>query len=180
MNQATGSSGQDAIALLTQDHNKVKNLFDKFEMLMEDEDAEDEKLELAQEICMELTIHAQLEEEIFYPAAIEAIGQLDIMDEAAVEHEAAKDMIEQLIPMAPEDEYFDARVMVLSEMVKHHIKEEEGEMFPRIKKANMNLTALGEEIGRRKQELQVDKGLVSASMSKSKSGSQPVQRGQTR
>jgi hypothetical protein len=187
MNQAKRQSGehgggeQNAIALLTQDHNKVKKLFEEFEMLKESEEAEDEKLEIVQEICLELSIHAQIEEEIFYPAAIDSIGQLDIMDEAIVEHAAAKDLIDQLITMAPEDEHFDAKVTVLREMVEHHIKEEEGKMFPRVRKANMDLAALGGEITQFKQNLQIDMGLLSSvSMSKDKPASEQMQRGQTR
>ncbi len=182
MNQAEkqsagGSSGQDAIALLTQDHNKVKKLFEEFEKIKADEDTEDKKLDLAMEICTELAIHAKLEEEIFYPAAIKAIGQLDIMDEAAVEHAATKDQIEQLVLMAPEEEYYDAKVTVLKEMVEHHIKEEEGKMFPMLKKASIDMAALGQRLSQRKQELQMDMGMVGASMRKGQPGSEQRQRG---
>lgn len=159
-------SGQDAIALLTQDHNKVKMLFEEFEKLKTAEDAEDEKLDIVQEICAELTIHAKIEEEIFYPATIEAIGQLDIMDEAVVEHKGTREQIEQLVLMAPEEEYYDAKVTVLKEMVEHHIREEEGKMFPLLQKASIDLTALGQRLGQRKQELQMDMGMIGASMSK--------------
>lgn len=170
----TGSKGLDAIELLTQDHNKVKELFEKFETLQTEEDAENDKLDLAQQICTELTIHAKLEEEIFYPAAIEEIGQLDIMDEAAVEHAAAKELIEQLAIMAPEDEYFDAKVKVLKEMVEHHITEEEGKMFPRLRKTSMDLASIGERMSQRKQELLMDMGMLGASMSKGKEGMKPM------
>lgn len=170
----SGMSGQDAIELLTQDHNKVKELLEKFEMLQTEEDTENDKLDLVQHICADLTIHAKLEEEIFYPAAIEAIGQLDIMDEAAVEHAAARELIEQLVPMAPEDEYFDAKVKVLGEMVKHHITEEEGKMFPRLKKTSIDLASLGERMSQRKQELQMDMGMVSASMRKDQPAGRPI------
>ncbi|MGJ0485216.1 MAG: hemerythrin domain-containing protein [Methylomicrobium sp.] len=177
--QSAGSAnrGQDAIALLTQDHDMVKELFDEFEMLEAEEDAEDDKLDLVQQICMELTIHTQLEEEIFYPAAIEAIGQLDIMDEAAVEHEKAKEQIEQLVSMSPEEDYYDAEVSVLREMVEHHIEEEEGKMFPKLKKAAIDLAALGEQISQRKQELQTDMGMVDASMRKGQSSGKQMPRG---
>jgi DUF438 domain-containing protein len=172
-----GNDGQDAIELLTQDHDMVKELFDEFEMLTADEDVENDKLDLVQQICTELTIHAQLEEEIFYPAAIEAIGQLDIMDEAVVEHAKARDQIEQLVSMAPEDDYFDAEVTVLREMVEHHIEEEEGKMFPKLKKSSIDLEALGEQISQRKQELQMDIGMVEASMRAGQSERKPIQRG---
>jgi len=159
-------SGQDAIALLTHDHNKVKMLFEEFEKLKTAEDAEDEKLDIVQEICAELTIHAKIEEEIFYPATIETIGQLDIMDEAVVEHKGTREQIEQLVLMAPEEEYYDAKVTVLKEMVEHHIREEEGKMFPLLQKASIDLAALGQRLGQRKQELQMDMGMIGASMSK--------------
>lgn len=170
------ASGQDAIALLTQDHNKVKMLFEEFEKLKTVEDTEDEKLDIVQEICAELTIHAKIEEEIFYPATIEAIGQLDIMDEAVVEHKETREQIEQLVLMAPEEEYYDAEVTVLKEMVEHHIREEEGKMFPLIQKASIDLAALGQRLSQRKQELQMDMGIVGASMSKSQ-GREQTQRG---
>lgn len=179
MNQTerqSSGSGQDAIALLTQDHNKVKMLFEEFEKLETAEDAEDEKLDIVQEICAELTIHAKIEEEIFYPATIEAIGQLDIMDEAVVEHKGTREQIEQLVLMAPEEEYYDAKVMVLKEMVEHHIREEEGKMFPLLQKASIDLAALGQRLGQRKQELQMDMGMISASMPKGQ-GREQTQRG---
>lgn len=150
---AIGGNEQDAIELLTQDHNRVKDLFEKFEMLQTEEGAESDKLDLAQQICTELTIHTKLEEEIFYPVAIEEIGQLDIMDEAAVEHAAAREMVEQLAAMAPEDECFDTKVKVLQDMVEQHIAEQEGKMFPRLQKNRMDLAALGERMSRRRREL---------------------------
>jgi hypothetical protein len=168
------SRGQDAIVLLTRDHDRVKELFDEFEMLETEEGGEDDKLDLVQQICMELTIHTQLEEEIFYPAAIDAIGQLDIMDEALVEHGKAKEQIDQLVSMAPEDDYFDAEVNVLRDMVEHHIQEEEGKMFPKLKKTSVDLAALGEELNQRKQELQMDMGMVEASMHKTQAGRKPM------
>jgi hypothetical protein len=166
--------GQDAIALLTQDHERVKELFEEFEMLEAEEGTEDEKLDLVQQICMELTIHTQLEEEIFYPAAIDAIGQLDIMDEALVEHAKAREQIDQVVSMAPEDDYYDAEVTVLQDMVEHHIQEEEGKMFPKLKKAAIDLAALGEQLSERKQELQMDMGMVEATMHKGQAGRKPM------
>jgi hypothetical protein len=152
----SASRRPDAVVLLTQDHEKVKELFDEFEMLEMEEGGEDDKLDLVQQLCMELTIHTQLEEEIFYPAAVDAIGQLDIMDEALVEHGKVKEQIDQLVTMAPEDDYYDAEVNVLRDMVEHHIQEEEGKMFPKLKKSSVDLAALGEQLSQRKQELQMD------------------------
>ncbi|MBA2689572.1 MAG: hemerythrin domain-containing protein [Burkholderiales bacterium] len=151
------SSGQDAISLLMDDHKKVQKLFKEFEKL--EEDAEEEKGELARQICAELTIHAQVEEEIFYPAAREAIDESDLLDEAEVEHASAKELIAQIESMEPGDELYDAKVRVLGEYINHHVKEEQDEMFPKAKKAKMNLAALGEELLQRKQELQTEMGL---------------------
>lgn len=173
---------QDAIALLTQDHNMVKELFEEFEALKADEDTEDEKLDLVQQICTDLSIHAQIEEEIFYPAAVETIGQLDIMDEAIVEHSKAKAQIELLVIMAPEEDFYDAEVKVLKDMVEHHVQEEEGKMFPKLKKSSLDLVVLGERMSQRKQELQMDleMGMIGASIRHEQPGIKPSHRGPMR
>jgi hypothetical protein len=150
---AIGGNEKEAIELLTRDHYRVIDLFEKFERLRIEENDGNDKLDLAQQICTELTIHAKLEEEIFYPAAIEEIGQLEVMDEAAVEHAAAREMVEQLAAMASEDEYFDIKVKVLQDMVEQHIAEQEEKIFPRLRKTTMDLAALGERMRRRRQEL---------------------------
>lgn len=173
----SAGSGLDAIALLTEDHNKVKKLFGEFEMLKTAEDAEDEKLDIVQEVCMELIIHAKIEEEIFYPTVIEETGQLDIMDEAAVEHATAKRLIEELVLMAPEEENYDAKVTGLKEMVEHHIKEEEGKMFPSLEKTTIDLVELGQRLSQRKQELQMEVGMAGASMGKGQACGERIQRG---
>jgi hemerythrin superfamily protein len=141
---ATGS--EDAIELLKADHKKVKKLFAEYEKMKEDADAS-EKEALAAEICTELTLHTELEEELFYPAAREAIEEEDLLDEAEVEHASAKDLIAQIQEMDSSDPLFDAKVKVLGEYVNHHVEEEEKEMFPKVKKAKqLDLDALGEEI----------------------------------
>lgn len=147
---------QDAIALLTEDHNEVKKLFKKFEKLAENESKSpnEEKANLVKMICTELTIHTQIEEEIFYPAARGAINDDPIMDEADVEHEAVKELITQLESMTPQDDHYDAKVIVLGEQVEHHIKEEQDEMFPKVKKSRLDIEALGAELLQRKEELQ--------------------------
>jgi hemerythrin-like domain-containing protein len=144
-------SKNDAIKLLTDDHNKVKKMFKEFEKLHKKH--EEGREELAQQICKELTIHAQLEEEIFYPAAREAIEDDHLMNEAAVEHQAAKDLIEKIQSMNSSDPMYDAIVRVLGEYVNHHIEEEQNEIFPKVEKAKMDLEEIGSEIEERKEAL---------------------------
>jgi hemerythrin superfamily protein len=148
----SNSKPLDAIALLTADHRSVKAMFQAFDKLKERDDARDEKAELVQRICAELTVHATIEEEIFYPAVREAIDEEDLMDEADVEHASAKDLIAQLEAASPGDDHFDAKVTVLGELIDHHVKEEEGEMFPKAKKA-IDVEAVGAELAQRKAEL---------------------------
>ena len=146
------SKSTDAIALLMADHKAVKAMFKQFEDIKDDEDAEDEKQELVQRICAELTVHTSIEEEIFYPAVRDAIDGDEIVDEAEVEHASAKDLIQQLEGASPGDDQYDAKVKVLSELIEHHVEEEEGEMFPKAKKA-IDVEAVGIELAARKQEL---------------------------
>jgi hemerythrin superfamily protein len=141
---ATGN--EDAIELLKADHKKVKKLFKDYEKMKDDGEAADRQA-LAEEICTELTLHAEVEEELFYPAAREVIEEEELLDEAEVEHASAKDLIAQIREGDPSDPMFDAKVKVLGEYVNHHIEEEEKEMFPKVKKAKqLDLDALGEEI----------------------------------
>lgn len=149
---ASQSAGPDAISLLIDDHKKVKKLFKEYEKLAKQEDTEG-KVEIAMQICEELTVHAQIEEEIFYPAAREAISDDDMLNEAEVEHATAKDLIAQIQEMSGDDEMYDAKVKVLSEYINHHVEEEEGEMFPKAKKAKMDLEAIGVQLMERKEEL---------------------------
>jgi hemerythrin superfamily protein len=158
-NSATKDRTQDAIALLTEDHKAVQKLFKQYEKLVEDEADGEQKATLAQQICMELSIHAQIEEEIFYPAVREAIEEEDLLDEAEVEHASAKDLIAQLSAMTPEDDLYDAKVKVLGEYVNHHVKEEQDEMFPQVKKAKVDTGSLGSELLERKQALQAELGM---------------------
>ena len=143
---------QDAIALLTADHREVHEMFEQFEQLGDRARATKEKLK--EKICKALIAHTTIEEEIFYPAVREQIedGE-DMVDEAVVEHAAAKDLIQQLQEMDPDDELFDAKVKVLGEQIDHHVEEEEKEMFPKVKKSGLDLLALGQEMAMRKQEL---------------------------
>jgi hemerythrin superfamily protein len=167
---AQGSKSDDAIALLTSDHKTVKQLFKQFEKIKDEEGAEDERAELANQICAELTIHTQIEEEVFYPACREAIKETDLLDEAKVEHDSAKELIAQIESMQPDDELFSAKVTVLGEYVNHHIEEEEGELFPQCKKAKMDLDALGQELMELKEELQSEIGITLEVQPKSSRG----------
>jgi hemerythrin superfamily protein len=144
----------DAIKLLTQDHKEVKRLFDDYKKLAEQEADASERQELAARICAMLTVHTTIEEELLYPLAREALGEeADLIDEAAVEHASAKDLIAQIEAGSPDEPLYDAKVTVLGEYIQHHVKEEEGEIFPKLKKSEMDLTLLGGEIARRKEEL---------------------------
>ena len=140
-----------AIELLKEQHDKVKKAFKEFEKL-DREDGEKQQ-QLVQSVCEDLKLHTTLEEELFYPAAREAIDDEDILNEAQVEHETAKMLIEQLENMGPEDPNFHATFTVLGEYVVHHVKEEEGEMFPQVKKTDLDLEELGARMRRRMEEL---------------------------
>ena len=139
---------QNAITLLRADHQKVTDLFEKFEKSR----ATAKKKVIAQEICTELTVHATIEEEIFYPAAKAALNDTEMVPEALVEHDGVKKLIAE-IEGSTEGEMFEARVKVLSELIKHHVKEEQTELFPAVKKTSLDLTALGAQLMARKTEL---------------------------
>ena len=144
------TKSQDAIALLKEDHRAVEKLFKEFEEAKGD----GRKQKLAQRICLELTIHTMIEEEIFYPACEGKIEE-DMLKEAYVEHDAAKVLIAEIeAGDGQSDDYFDAKVKVLSEEIEHHVEEEEKELFPEVRKAEIDLKALGEQLAARKQELQ--------------------------
>ena len=140
-----------AIDLLKEQHDKVKKALKEFEKL-DREDTETQK-QLVQTVCEDLKVHTTLEEELFYPAAREAIDDEDLMNEAQVEHETAKMLIEQLENMGPDDPNFRATFTVLGEYVLHHVKEEEGEMFPEVKKTDLDLEELGSRMRARMEEL---------------------------
>ena len=146
---AAGPEAQDAIALLRADHKKVKKLFSDFDKLKE-EGSDEDKSAIVEQICNELKVHTELEEEIFYPAVRKAIDDSDLMDEALVEHAGAKDLIAQLEDASLDDELYDAKVTVLGEQIDHHVKEEEGNMFPKAKKAKVDTEALGATMLKRK------------------------------
>lgn len=142
----------NAIAMLTAEHREVEELFDQYEKLTDR--AKVKKKKLADQICTALILHTTIEEEIFYPAMREAVNEAaDKLDEAVVEHAAAKDLIQQIQQMDPDEDLYDAKVKVLSEEVQHHVKEEEKELFPMAKKSDMDMAELGQQMQSRKQEL---------------------------
>jgi len=142
---------QDAIALLKADHRKVEGLFEQYEKAR----STDRKLALAKEICTELTVHTIIEEEIFYPACAGKVEE-DTLDEAYVEHDGAKIMIGEIVSSSPDQPFYDAKVTVLSEEIKHHVKEEEQRsegLFAQAKAAGVDVDALGARLAARKKEL---------------------------
>jgi hemerythrin superfamily protein len=141
----------DAIKLLKDDHKEVEGWFEEFEKT----NSGSKKQKLANQICLALRVHTQIEEEIFYPACREAGLEEDLMDEADVEHDGAKKLIAEIEAGKPGDDHWDAKVKVLSEMIKHHVKEEEQRdgMFAKAKKADLDLKELGAELKARKNEL---------------------------
>ena len=141
----------DAIALLKDDHAKVAELFESYEKASGD----GRKQKIAEQICMELSVHATIEEEIFYPACDGKVEEA-LLKEAYVEHDGAKILIAEIEAGGPSDEFYDAKVKVLSEQIEHHVEEEERRMeglFAQARKAGLDMDALGEQLAARKQEL---------------------------
>jgi hemerythrin superfamily protein len=147
----TRSKSIEAINMLKEDHDRVEKAFKDFEKL--DRDDTETAYQLVMTVCEDLKVHTTLEEEIFYPAVREAIDDDDIMNEAAVEHETAKMLIEQLENMQADDPNFHATFTVLGEYVRHHVKEEEGEMFAAAKKADIEFDTLAQRMKERREEL---------------------------
>lgn len=149
---SSGVKATDAIALLKADHRQVADWFAQFDK----SNSKSKKQQLASSICEALTVHTTIEEEIFYPAFLEATEDKDLHHEAIVEHAGAKKLIAEIQKMSAADDYFDAKVTVLSEMIKHHVKEEEqpGGMFAEAKKSDLDLLVLGEQMLARKKQLQ--------------------------
>lgn len=152
----TGKSNSDinAIDLLKEDHRKVEDLFEEFENAKR----KDRKEKLALQICEELSVHAEIEEKVFYPQAEEVLGtDADLVDEAKVEHQSLKWLIEQIKSDSPEGDLYEARVKVLKEYVEHHVKEEEKELFPKVKKTELDLSEVGKELASMKKTLLASK-----------------------
>ena len=146
----TTAKSMDAIALLKNDHRTVEDLFERFEK----SNAKTAKEKIAKLVCLELMVHSQVEEEIFYPAVRGVIDE-ELHDEALVEHDGAKVLIAEILAGSPDDEFYDAKVKVLSEMIKHHVKEEEQRdgMFAQARKGKVDLDALGAALAARKDEI---------------------------
>jgi hypothetical protein len=145
-----GTREQDAIALLKQDHRDVEELFEKFEKAS----GSDRKRKLAEEICLALSVHTELEEKIFYPAC-EGEVEEDLLKEAYVEHDGAKVLIAEILKGSPSDDFYDAKVKVLQEEIEHHVKEEEesGGVFSQARKAKLDLDSLGAKMAALKSDL---------------------------
>ena len=152
--QKTSRNGKasDAIALLRADHRLVSELFEQFEKAR----SPTKKKALVQQICTELTVHAQVEEEVFYPAVKAALKDDELIPEARVEHETLKWLIAQVESVEPDGEEYDAKIQVMAEYVKHHVKEEQNEIFPKAKAAGLDMTDLGAQIAARKESLVAD------------------------
>ena len=149
------STSADALTLLRDDHQAVSKLFDEYER-RKNRLSDDQKQQLSGEICGMLKVHAQIEEELFYSALRQsnrADAAADLLNEADVEHASVKELIAQLEAEGPQSELFDAKVKVLGEYVKHHVKEEQGEIFSLARKAKLDLQALGAQLAERKQQL---------------------------
>jgi len=141
-----------ALDLLKEDHEKVRKMFNAFNRMKEKGDPID-KENLVEETCLELLVHADMEEQVFYPAVRKAIHDPELMNEARVEHGETRELIAQIQEMEPEDELYNAKVTVLGEYVVHHIREEEDAMFPKILQSRLDLEELGDRMLERKEVL---------------------------
>lgn len=147
------SKPQEAITLLKADHQRVSELFQEFEKARSPE----QKKAIVSKICTELTVHAEIEEAIFYPAIQAALKDHELVPQAQVEHASLKNLIDQVQGVEPDGEMFDAKVKVMSEFVKHHVKEEQTQMFPKAKNSGLDMRELGRQMEDRKQELMAER-----------------------
>ncbi|MCM2251469.1 MAG: hemerythrin domain-containing protein [Ramlibacter sp.] len=143
----------DAVDLLDADHIAVKKLFGQYKQLAESDAPGPERQALADRICLELSVHMQLEEEAFYPPVRQAVGDEDIMDEADVEHEGARKLIAEISSMKPDQSHFDAKVKMLGEMIDHHVGEERGKVFPKARQSDLDLVAMAAQLKDRKRQI---------------------------
>ena len=147
--ETSNEKPQNAIALLRADHKKVSELFEQYDKAR----SADKKATIVAEICTELTVHAQIEEEIFYPTVKAALKDKELVPEALVEHASLKSLIAEVEGAKPEGEMFDAKIHVMAEFVKHHVKEEQNEMFPKAAKTAVDMDKLGAQLAERKEQL---------------------------
>jgi len=147
---------EDAVSLLTSDHAEVRQMFEEYRQLLDDNAGDDRRSELAGQICSALTVHAEIEEDVFYPALRERLDDELLLDQAEVEHASVRDLVEQIESMEPDDALFDAKVLVLAEYVEHHVQEEETEIFPQAEQSGIDLDQLGAELAERKRELMAE------------------------
>ena len=157
----SGGRQPEAIAMLIEDHQKVQKLFRQFEKT---ENAQ-QREQIAKQVCDELVVHTQLEEQVFYPAARQALEESELVNEATVEHQVANDLIEKLKGMNGGNGEYAATFTVLGEYVNHHISEEQDELFPAVRKSDLDFEALAEEMQQRKKELQDELGMDSGTES---------------
>jgi hemerythrin-like domain-containing protein len=151
---ASRSPSPDILQLLMAEHGEVKAMFHQYQRLADAGGRGDERMLLASQICVALSVHTQVEEDILYPAAREVLTRdEDMVDEAYVEHAGAKSLIAQLKTMTSDQPLFDAKVKVLGEYIDHHVKEEENELFPKLRKTSLDLEAMGEQAAARKKQL---------------------------
>jgi hemerythrin superfamily protein len=153
--RSASTATPNALTLLRSDHTEVSEMFEKFEK-RKDKMTAAQKDDLVSEICTALTVHAQIEEEIFYPAVRPEIDDEDLMDEAEVEHGSLKELIAKIEAEGPDGDLYDAHVIVLGEYVKHHVKEEQGEMFKKVRETDIDLKELGAQMLARKEELMAE------------------------
>lgn len=153
--KTSAPKAQDATALLRADHKRVSDLFAEYEKTR----SPVRKMALVTKICTELSVHAQVEEEVFYPAVKAALKDKELVPEAIIEQATMKALISQVEGVTPDGEMFDAKIKVLSEYVKHHVKEEHTEMFPKAKASKLDLVELGARLAERKRELMAQRAL---------------------
>lgn len=150
---SSADSEVNAIDLLKKDHDDVDALFKEYDKLAEDDGDAAGRRALSTQICGMVAVHALIEEEIFYPAARKAGVDPDLLDEADIEHASAKELIAQIGAGKASDSHYDARVRVLGEYIRHHVKEEEGDLFPACHKSDMDMAEIGARLQKRKAQL---------------------------
>jgi len=153
--RAAGAAGdaEDALALLSADHREVAQLFEEYADLTDADGSDRDRRALIAEICLQLTVHSRLEEEMFYPAVRQSLGENELVEEAEAEHRGIEEAMDDLRSMDPADEGYDDRVEVLRESVEHHVAEEEGSMFPMVLDSSLDIERLGEQMAARREEL---------------------------